>query len=446
MARRVLSCFASVVGAFCVLPAARAQDSVEVEDLRKRIEAIEAGAQEEIERLRRENEVLREDLRALGKAVEGLRGGQERLVVREETKPTEPERLEPAGPPPQRPPEEVGEAPKEDALSNSVDLFTGLTGILTPRGTMFAETAVTYSTSSDNRFFFSGVEIIDALIIGVIEARDIDRTSASVTQSVRLGLTNRLEVAATLPVVWQEDRTADVAIADPRDSLTERDGSGIGDVSFGLHYQLNGGKKWPYMVANLRAKAPTGEGIFEVQDGEAPTGSGYWTIEPSLTFIKRTDPVVLFGNIGYQMNFETEVGLSSTEEIENSQGPELPPILTTTTTRFIDFDPGDAVRGSFGIGIALNEQVNLNFGYDQSFVLSSRTVTETSTISLIDGDVVGSDGPTRGTRTGQNTTIGSFLFGVSYRVGGARMGLSTAIGTTDEAPDVSIAFRSQYRF
>ncbi|MEE4209776.1 MAG: transporter [Parvularcula sp.] len=437
------------------IPACYAQESVErsVED---RLRALEESAATEIEALKRQNEALRRELEDLQGTVQSLssRPSEEEQKTEPAQKQTprrrQPEPLRPTTPAPETPediPEQVGEAPEEDVIDQPTALFGNFVGVLTPKGTLLAETGINYTTSSDNRFFFSGVEIIDALIIGAIEARDTDRTSISASQTLRFGLTGRLEVDATIPFVQQYDRVANIAIQDPRDSIRDRDGSGLGDISFGLHYQLNQGRRWPVVIANIRGKAPTGSGLFDLDEDEAATGSGYWSVEPSLTFIKRTDPVVLFGNIGYQVNLETDAGLTNIDVVENPQGPDLPPILTTTRTRFIDFDAGDALRTSFGLGIALNERVNLNFGYDQSYIFKSETRTETTRVSVQDGREVGREGPTLSTQEGQETTIGSFLFGVSYRpTRKLRVGVTTGIGATDEAPDVNVSLRSQYAF
>jgi hypothetical protein len=362
-------------------------------------------------------------------------------------------------------PEQVGQAPREEVVAPAVDLFAGLGGVLTPKGVGFAETGVRYSTSSDNRFFFSGLELVDALLIGVLEARDTDRTTLSASQGLRYGLTDRLEIEATVPFVYQEDRVADVAVSNDTSGVQERSGSGIGDVTFGLHYQLNRGRRWPYLIANLRAKAPTGQGIFDVDDDEAPTGSGYWSLEPSLTFIKRSDPVVLFGNVGYQFNFATDLDFS-TEEVavdgfrtddrtvltgapaEDIEG-FVERLTTTTLTEFTEFNAGDALRTSFGLGLALNEAVSLNFGYDQSYVFAGETdiLVSSLTVGQETGTFVRRIDPERVLREGQDVTVGSFLFGLAYRPAPRlRVNLTTSVGATEEAPDVNVSLRTQYRF
>ena len=94
------------------------------------------------------------------------------------------------------------------------------------------------------------------------------------------------------------------------------------------------------------------------------------------------------------------------------------------------------MRASFGIGLSLNEKTSLNFGYDHSYILG----TEFTTRAEVEGESI------TNVSEGQEASIGSFLFGVSYnatdRVG---LSLNTSIGATDEAPDATVGLKLQYR-
>ena len=316
---------------------------------------------------------------------------------------------------------------EDEAGRPRIDLFSGVGGILTPKGMFVVEPSVRYATTADNRFFFSGAEIIDALLIGTIQASDTERRSISFNQSLRYGVTGRLDVDVSIPFVSQEDRrrSSDISSSDGNSALSSRSASGIGDVAAGVHYQLNQGRKWPYVIANLRAKSTTGKGPFDIDfdsNGnplEATTGAGYWSIEPSLTFIKQVDPVALFANIGYQFNLEHDID------------------RTIGDTDYIRFDPGDTLRTSVGIGIGLNDQINLNFGYDQSYVFES----ETFVLTTVDGEEVILS------PEGDEATVSSFLFGITYRPRPrVSYGLTTTIGATDDAPDAAVTLKGQFRF
>ncbi|MEO1251106.1 MAG: transporter [Pseudomonadota bacterium] len=322
--------------------------------------------------------------------------------------------------------ERVGMRPEDEDDRPYLAIFSDVGGILTPRGTIFVEPAVDYTVSSDNRFFFQGIEIVDAVLIGQIEATDSSRRAITESIGVRYGLTNRLEIDGRISYLQRDDRISGVAIDNAQTSLRDLEGDGIGDAEFGVHYQLNNGTKWPFVVANVRVKAPTGEGPFDVErdpmsliDTELATGSGFWTVEPSATFILSSDPAVLFANVGYQFNLPT----SPNQPI----GPN---------TTLLDFNPGDAIRTSIGVGLSLNEKLSLNFGYDQSFFRRTSSIIETMTVM----------GPTFSESLQPTVTVGSFLFGGSYAVNDRlRLNLNTAIGATDEAADARVGIRAQYQ-
>jgi hypothetical protein len=170
------------------------------------------------------------------------------------------------------------------------------------------------------------------------------------------------------------------------------------------------------MVANVRTKAPTGTDPFELVDpeGDPPeelaTGSGFWTFNPSMTFIYPIDPVVFFGNLGYLYTLE-----------DNKGGAE-----------FEDVDPGDAVRMNFGMGLGLNERSSFSVSY--SLDVYSRTEVEfrdPQTQFLLQRKLDGS-----------NVTVGKMVFGYSLRLpSGSPLSLSVGIGATDDAPDTDLTFR-----
>lgn len=372
-------------------------------------------------------------------------------------------------------PEAVGVRPDEKDELPELASFADVGGVLTPAGTLYVEPGIDFATSSDNRFFFQGVEIASAVLIGAIEATDTDRRALTETFGIRYGLTNRLEIDGSISYVSRQDRTSGISIDNNSVATRNLGGYGIGDANFGLHYQLTNGGGFPYTILNLRAKAPTGDGPFDVDrdmdgfDTELATGSGFWTIEPSLSFILPTSPAVVFANVGYQKNLSV-----------------TPNSLIGPSTTIERFDPGDAIRTSLGVGISLNERLSLNFGYDQSnfFKSSSRIrqdniftprdvdgdpgqdILEDGMGNLIDenGDVftfnpdgttsTGAlprllfDGPFTQVRTTESpaTTVGSFLFGGSYAVTDSfRINLNTAFGATDEAPDMRVSLRAQYK-
>lgn len=292
-------------------------------------------------------------------------------------------------------------------------------GVLTPRGTLVFEPSIEYAHTSVDRFVFQGVEIVDTVLIGVIDASRADRDVITPALGFRYGVTNRFEISAKVPWVYRHDRSLDT-IPDGGGGTIEQErsisGSSIGDVEMGLHFQLNDGPV--YLVSNLRVKSDTGDGPFDVNrdlltgvETEAATGSGFWGVEPSLTALFPTDPAVFYGNIGYLWNMS--------QDVDTVLRP-----ASTSPVLVGKVHPGDAVRVSFGMGYAMNERASFSIGYQHDFLNATTTV--------VDGSG----------QKGERLDVGAMSFGVSYQVSDrTSLNLSVLPGVTDDAPDVRVIFR-----
>ena len=156
-------------------------------------------------------------------------------------------------------------------------------------------------------------------------------------------------------------------------------GRGLGDVEATLRYQFNdGGADKPFYIGWLRYKARTGKDIFEVVNDcvtrcvanatgtglplELPTGTGFASVQPGLTWLFPSDPVVFFGNISYLHNFKR----SDVSRTVLSGAPA--PFPPTSTDLIGEVKPGDIIGFNVGMGLALNEKAAISIGYDQSIV------------------------------------------------------------------------------
>ena len=434
---------AGIVGSITGATIAGAHAQTEA-DLLARIEALEQRIAEQDDILARQDMILarqQEELEILrqrgrGPAADAAAGGQPSLAapppeLAEPSQGRGPSSLSfsptPGLPPPaevsQAPDERVGtEPPEEETRPPEIQAIPELGGVLTPRGVLQIEPSIEYTNSAVNRFTFRGIEVVEAVLLGVIEAEDADRDSIRGELTFRYGITNRLEAEAVVPYVYRNDRVTtlvDPAGTDIPRSLTDQlDGMGFGDVEFAGHYQINDGlDDWPFFVGNLRIKTVTGEGPFDIDRDsfgvptELATGSGFWSIEPSLTVIYPTDPAVLFANVGYNWNIA--------DDIDQRIGDA-----------FIGrVDPGDSVGVSFGLGLGLNERLSMTLGYQHDFI--DGTTTE---IDGVDFD-------------SNSLDVGSLLFGASYRLSDRiRANLNTRIGVTEDAPDVRVTLRLPISF
>lgn len=317
---------------------------------------------------------------------------------------------------PQLPDQPVGEAPPEPEaeVRARVEAIPQEQGVLTPPGRFVFEPSIEYTRSSTNRLVFRGIELVPGIQIGLIEASDADRDTIVSTAGARYGVTNRLEVEARVPYLYRRDR---IEVAQQRDEsivrTIELKEKGIGDVEFGMRYQLNSPRgQRPIWVASLRAKSNTGKGPFDVDydtfgvaTGLA-TGSGFWALQPGISFLLPSDPVVIYGGGSYLYHMPADVN-------------------RTVGEAFIGrVDPGDAISANVGFGFALNPRFSYSLGYKHAYLM--RTRTEIS-----------------GTTQFSNTThVGSLNLGLSYRLTPRQsVNLGFEFGVTADSPDVSITLK-----
>ncbi|MAX32230.1 MAG: hypothetical protein CME72_04080 [Halomonadaceae bacterium] len=322
--------------------------------------------------------------------------------------------------------EQVGQPPPEQEIQPEIQSIPDIGGVLTPRGRFVLEPEFQYSHSSVNRLTFRGVEILSTLLVGALNAEDVDRDTWTTSLTGRLGVTNRLELELKVPYVYRED-TVTTTIAEVEPSFNQSrtlSGDGLGDIEVAAHYQLNrnldGG---PFYVGNLRYKSTTGRSPFEIDrtdDGierELATGSGFHSIEPSLTILFPSDPAIYFANIGYLFNLKKDVN----ERIGDSVIGEV--------------DPGDAVRMSFGMAYSINQKSSFTLGYKNDF------------IGKTDTEFKNPDTGVTTKRTGESLNIGSMLLGWSYQLDpDVALSLNLEFGVTEDAPDTTLTLRAPFGF
>lgn len=308
--------------------------------------------------------------------------------------------LEPVGRPP--------EAPDESRPPEIAAIFDR-PGVLTAKGALVVEPSLQFTHSTSKRLFLLGYSILPALHIGPFELRDVRNNAYTAALATRYGLTNRLELELKIPYVYRSEESSSHRYVTP-DSLSviesndSTKGYGLGDVEFALRYQLNQPHGGPYYVAGLRVKSDTGEDLFDVDEDELPTGSGFWGLQPSLTAIFASDPAVFFGGVNYLWNIERNIG------------------------GYGKIDPGDAYGFNFGMGLSLNEKAAFSMGYEHSVISRTRQ----------DGEVM----------PGQvNIHVGTFQLGYSYRLSDrTNLNLSLGLGVTEDAPDVQLTLKAPLTF
>lgn len=335
----------------------------------------------------------------------------------------------------------VGEAPKPDTRPPEVAPIFQQPGVLTPKGRFILEPAYQFGYSSVNRVALVGYTVIPAILIGLIDARQVKETTQIGWLTGRYGITDRMEVEIRVPYVYQHTDTVsrEIFTGSATDVAFGSSGSGLGDVEGTLRYQLNvGGPDKAYYVGWLRVKSNTGKDPFEVTTDcinrcvesvinevdlsatgtglplHQPSGTGFWAIQPGVTWLYPTDPVVFFGNLSYLYNIPRD-------NVSRH-------ILLGGTEFLGKIKPGDVADVSIGMGLSLNEKASMSIGYDQSFIGVTKQNNHT-----VPGSV--------------KTVQGTLLIGGSWRINDKRtLNFTLGVGVTRDTPDVTVTVRVPMMF
>ncbi len=315
----------------------------------------------------------------------------------------------------------VGEAPPpEPAVEAMVAAVPEGQGVLTPKGRLTLDTSFEYTNSSANRLVFRGFELIPGLQVGLIEASDVDRDSLVGTVALRYGVTDRLEIEGRMPVMYRHDRIKVTQLRDEGIVRTLKlEESDIGDAEIALRYQVNAPTEQNKMIgiASLRVKSTTGKSPFDVgfdSFGVAtglPTGSGFWGIQPGLSFLLPSDPVVIYGGMSFLYHLP--------KDVDRMVGD----------VRVGRVDPGDAASANIGFGFALNPRFSFSLGYNHTYIFPTEQVV----------------GGTKQRST--NLQSGTFAFGMSYRLNERQsINFGLQLGATADAPGMSVVLRLPITF
>ncbi|MBN3762640.1 acetate kinase [Burkholderia sp. Ac-20365] len=332
-----------------------------------------------------------------------------------------------------QPTQPVGQAPIPDTAPPAVAPIFDQPGVLTPRNKFVIEPSFQFGYSSSDRVALVGYTIIPALLIGLIDVREIKSNVLTAGIAARYGITNRMEFEVRVPYVYSTNDTVsrEIFTGTAQDNVFNSNGHGIGDVEMTMRYQLNeGGPDKFYYIGWLRFKTATGKSPFDVVTDcvtrcignttgtglplEQPTGTGFYAIQPGLTWLFPSDPVVFFGNFSYLHSFgRSDLSLH---------------ILDGETESVGHIQPGDIWGFNIGMGLALNEKASFSIGYDQSIVLPTK-----QNGSTVPGSV--------------RVILGTLLVGYSYRLTPkTTLNFSLGAGLTRDTPDLTLTFRMPIQF
>lgn len=242
-------------------------------------------------------------------------------------------------------------------------------GVLTPAGTLVVEPAFNYSYYSTNQINVNGFTIVPGITFGNINVNKVQENLYTEQLTFRYGLTNRSDIYLRIPfdAGYSTTETSPVLVGQQVSPLVvSAHAFHLGDIEFGGSYQLNkGSESVPTFVANLNFKTITGTSPFSVPiftdnsqagtylqgvDQQLPTGTGFYQLQPSLTILYPTSPVILFANLKYIHNFSRKVNVQNV-----GGGAPTPAVL----------QPGNGIGVSFGMGFSLNERTSFSIGYEE---------------------------------------------------------------------------------
>lgn len=328
---------------------------------------------------------------------------------------------------------QVGAAPRADLQPPAVAPIFDQPGILTQPGNYVLEPSIQYGYSSSNRVALVGYTVIPALLIGLIDVREVKRSTLTAALTGRWGLTRRLEVEAKLPYVYRSDDSIsrEIFTGTASERAFNASGDGIGDIELAARYQLNQPQgNNPFLIGSLRFKTRTGRDPFDVVTDcvtrcegnttgtglplQLPTGSGFYSLQPGLTWLFPSDPAVFFGGISYTHNF----GRNNVNR--RVLGGQLESIGS--------IKPGNVWGINFGMGLALNERSSFSVGVD----LNSVGRTKQNGVPVV---------------SSVRTQLSSLLLGYSYRYSPkTTFNVTVGAGLTSDTPDLTLSVRVPMSF
>ena len=327
-----------------------------------------------------------------------------------------------------RGPDAPDTAERVDNILEAVNLFTE-PSIMTPKGTFVFDPYLQYAYDSSDRLSVIGFSVLNAVLIGEINVSRANRTNWIVNLGGRYGVTDRFEVEARVPYIYRTDDTlARPITASSQDQLFSSDGSGLGDVELAARYQLNAPRDdGAFYIAGLRFKSRTGKDIYSVGydpltnlPTELATGSGFYSLQPSLSGVLPSDPVVFFGGINYTWNIKRDVNAV---------------IGAGADTQHIgEVDPGDSVGLNFGMGLSLNERSSFSLSYEHTWIGKSTFDGQEPHNAL-------------GVPTTLDVQLGTLQTTFAYRLNkSTNLNLTIGAGLTADTPDTTITLRVPIKF
>lgn len=220
----------------------------------------------------------------------------------------------------------------------------------------------------------------------LLAAHNVERTVSIMNLDVRAGLPFDSQLEVGLPYRWADEESRIRIEGQPFGQSSSRSGSGTGSLEIGLAKTFVRERGWrPDVVGRITWDTGSGDrrdnGVFL---------GGFESVEGSLIFIKRYDPLVFLGSLNYQTFFKDD-----------------------------DIELGDQFAFSFGTALAVSPGSSLFASISNQFLDETEFGNE---------PIDGSDITSVVLNLGASTIVSR----------GFLLNLTTGIGISDDAPDYSI--------
>ncbi len=285
-----------------------------------------------------------------------------------------------------------------------------------------------YAHFDRSELILRGFLALDAIFLGELSVDEIEGDIITNTLTARWGATPRLQFDLQVPYLYRvtKYRSRGQELSSLTTSEVDSEADGLGDASIGISYRLFPETlNRPDIVWNARVTAPTGTEPYGIDIVEMdstnnnlnvpitlPTGTGLWSASSGFSFVKTSDPAILFASINY-----TRYLADDFDDIGSD--PE--------TTRPGRIQLGDAYQLALGVAFALNDRLSYSFSYAQQYFKQAKI----DDIKQVTTDAV----------------TGTFNLGVTYALT-ERLAMVTSLGLglTGDTSDYSFSIKFPYRF
>lgn len=294
------------------------------------------------------------------------------------------------------------------------------------------ELGMSYTHFDNARINLDGFLALDAIFLGTISIDQINADIFTLEPSIDLGLSDRLFVDASLPLLSRISNFQSGGAGGSAAGLVERTvrGTGIGDASVGLSYRLlPESATAPDVVLNARVKFPTGRhpfgiGFVEVEGSEGNLsipeelsyGTGVYGASMGVSVLKTLDPMIVFGSATYFHNFARD--FADIDEIPDNQPGRV--------------KLGNAYQLGAGLAFALNDKSSISMSYTQRIVERTRLTPDDQDARVV---------------VGSQANVALVNLGATFSLGeNVALVTNVGMGLTDDSPDMAISLRIPFRF